>query len=188
MARRSPSRLGRRTARTDPTSISGRSAIAAARPITTDHRSVFGSWVGDMIVGSTVVTSDDGLTNSPAAFVLATDGREAVSLPQAGLAWRPVVDPTGGAAVYWAGTLEPTDDDLGWRTDRGRLVIGRWSAGPDASDEPGRNAPDAATRPSSAPRRRSPRVRSPIGTRAGTRPAHGSPSGWPTRTTRESEP
>lgn len=105
-----------------------------ARPITTDHRSVFGSWVGDVIVGSTVVTSDDGLTSTPAAFVLATDGQAAVALPQAGLAWRPAVDPTGGAAVYWAGTLEPTDADLGWRTVAGRLVVGRWSAATDASD------------------------------------------------------
>lgn len=108
----------------------------AARPITTDHRSVFGSWAGDMIVGSTVVTSDDGLTNSPSAFVLSTDGEEIVSLPQAGLAWRPVIDPTEGAAVYWAGTLEPTDDNLGWRTVAGRLVVGRWNAANDASDGP----------------------------------------------------
>jgi hypothetical protein len=105
----------------------------AARPITTDHRSVFGSWAGDMIVGSAVVTSDDGLTYSPSAFVLSTDGQEIVSLPQAGLAWRPVVDPTERAAVYWAGTLEPTDDNLGWRTVAGRLVVGRWNAASDAS-------------------------------------------------------
>jgi hypothetical protein len=108
---------------------------AKARPITTDHRSVFGSWVGDMVVGSAVVTSADGLTSTPAAFVLATDGQGAVALPQAGLAWRPAVDPTGGAAVYWTGTLEPTDGDLGWRTVAGRLVVGRWSAGTDASDD-----------------------------------------------------
>jgi hypothetical protein len=105
----------------------------AARPITTDHRSVFGSWAGDMIVGSTVETSDDGLTNNPAAFVLSTDGQKTVALPQAGLAWRPAVDPTEGAAVYWAGTLEPTDGDLGWRTVAGRLVVGRWNAGTDTS-------------------------------------------------------
>ena len=48
---------------------------AEARPITTDHRSVFGSWAGDLIVGSTVVTSDDGWTNDPAAFAIAPDGQ-----------------------------------------------------------------------------------------------------------------
>jgi hypothetical protein len=106
-----------------------------ARPITTDHRSVFGSWVGDTVVGSTVETTAEGLTGTPAAFVLATDGQGGVSLPQAGLAWRPVVDPTGGAAVYWAGTLEPADDELGWRTVAGQLVIGRWSAVSEASDD-----------------------------------------------------
>jgi len=106
---------------------------AKARPITTDHRSVFGSWDGDTVVGSTVVTSADGLTSTPSAFTLATDGQGAVSLPQAGLAWRPVVDPTGGAAVYWAGPLEPAADGLGWRTVAGRLVVGRWSGGTDTS-------------------------------------------------------
>jgi hypothetical protein len=109
---------------------------AEARPITTDHRSVFGSWEGDLIVGSTVVTSDDGLTNDPAAFAVAPDGKKVVSLPQVGLAWRPVVDPTGRAAIYWTGGLEPSDDGVGWRTVAGRLVVGRWNAGRDASGEP----------------------------------------------------
>jgi hypothetical protein len=109
---------------------------AEARPITTDHRSVFGSWEGDQIVGSTVVTSDDGLTNDPAAFAIAPDGEKVVSLPQVGLAWRPVVDPTGRAAIYWTGALEPSDDGVSWRTVAGRLVVGRWNAGSDASGEP----------------------------------------------------
>ena len=78
-APRSPSRPARRTARTAPTSTSGRSATPRRRPITTDHRSVFGSWAGDTIVGSTVVTSEDGLTNEPAAFMLATDGQTTVA-------------------------------------------------------------------------------------------------------------
>ena len=91
---------------------------AEATPITSDHRSVFGSWAGDSIVGSTVVTSDDGQTNEPAAFTWSRDGGTNVPLPQAGLAWRPAVDPSEGSAVYWAGTLKPSDDNLGWR-DRG---------------------------------------------------------------------
>jgi hypothetical protein len=109
---------------------------AEARPITTDHRSVFGSWEGDRIIGSTVVTSDDGLTNDPAAFAIASDGQMVVSLPQTGLAWRPVVDPTGRAAIYWTGALEPTADGTGWRTVAGRLVVGRWNAGSDPSGAP----------------------------------------------------
>jgi hypothetical protein len=109
---------------------------AEARPITSDHRSVFGSWAGNTIVGSTVVTSEDGDTNEPAAFILSTDGDTNVPLPQTGLAWRPAVDPNAGSAVYWAGTLEPTDDDLGWRTVVGSLVLGRWSVGTDTSGGP----------------------------------------------------
>ena len=109
---------------------------AEATPITSDHRSVFGSWAGDTIVGSTVVTTADGQDNEPAAFTLSPDGGANVPLPQTGLAWRPAVDPNQGSAVYWAGTLEPTDDDLGWRTVAGRLVLGRWSVGGDTSAGP----------------------------------------------------
>ena len=109
---------------------------AEATPITSDHRSVFGSWAGDTIVGSTVVTSDDGQTNEPAAFTWSPDGGTNVPLPQAGLAWRPAVDPSEGSAVYWAGTLKPSDDNLGWETVAGRLVLGRWNVGSETSAEP----------------------------------------------------
>ena len=109
---------------------------AEATPITSDHRSVFGSWAGGTIVGSTVVTSPDGQKSEPAAFTLSPDTDANVPLPQTGLAWRPAVDPNEGSAVYWAGTLEPTDDDLGWQTVDGRLVLGRWSVGSDTSAGP----------------------------------------------------
>lgn len=108
---------------------------AEATPITTDHRSVFGSWAGHTIVGSKVVTSGDGKTNEPAAFVISPD-RTKVGLPQTGLAWRPAVEPNEGSAVYWSGTLERTADGLGWRTVAGRLVLGRWSVGSDTTAGP----------------------------------------------------
>jgi hypothetical protein len=108
---------------------------AQAAPITTDHRSVFGSWAGSTIVGSTVLTSADGQTNKPAAFLISPD-RTSIGLPQTGLAWRPVVEPKQGSAVYWTGTLEPTPDGLGWRTVAGKLVLGRWNAGGDISAGP----------------------------------------------------
>ena len=108
----------------------------AATPITSDHRSVFGSWAGDMIVGSTVVPSANGQAEDPAAFTMTRDGDSSTPLPQTGLAWRPVVDPTAGSAVYWAGTIEPTQDDLGWKTVEGNLVLGRWSIGMDTSAGP----------------------------------------------------
>jgi Putative zinc-finger len=105
---------------------------AAATPITSDHRSVFGSWAGNTIVGSTVVTSADGKTNNPAAFIISPDGTT-VPVPQTGLAWRPAVEPDQGSAVYWSGTLEPTDNGLGWRTVAGNLVLGRWGVGGDTA-------------------------------------------------------
>jgi Putative zinc-finger len=108
---------------------------AEAAPITTDHRSVFGSWSGNTIVGSTVVTSGDGQTNEPAAFLITPDGTT-IDLPQTGLAWRPAVDPNEGSAVYWSGTVEPTADGVGWRTVAGSLVIGRWTGGTDTSAGP----------------------------------------------------
>ncbi len=108
---------------------------ATATPITTDHRSVFGSWAGNAIVGSTVVTSADGQTNEPAAFIISPD-RTNVALPQTGLAWRPAVEPNEGSAVYWSGTLQPSQDGLGWQTVAGRLVLGRWNVGTDTSAEP----------------------------------------------------
>jgi hypothetical protein len=108
---------------------------AEAKPITTDHRSVFGSWAGDSIVGSTVVTSGDGQTNKPAAFVISPD-RSHIGLPQTGLAWRPAVEPNEGSAVYWSGTLEPTANGLGWRTVAGNLVLGRWTVGGDTTGGP----------------------------------------------------
>jgi hypothetical protein len=99
---------------------------AQAKPITTDHRSVFGSWTDRSIVGSTVQAGPDGSVDRPQAFVIRESGSEPTVLPQVGLAWRPVVDPTGRTAVYWSGRLAPTADGLGWATRAGKLVVGRW--------------------------------------------------------------
>lgn len=104
---------------------------AEARPITSDHRSVFGSWAGDAIVGSSVLTTESA--DAPAAFVLSDPGAAPVFRPETGLVWRPVVDPTGGSAVYWSGTVEATEDGTGWTTASGSLVIGRWGSGGDTS-------------------------------------------------------
>jgi hypothetical protein len=99
---------------------------AQAKPITTDHRSVFGSWAKRSIVGSTVIAGPDGVFDRPQAFLLRDAASEPTTLPQAGLAWRPVVDPTGRTAVYWSGRLAPSSDGLGWITRAGKLVVGRW--------------------------------------------------------------
>jgi hypothetical protein len=110
-----------------------------AVPVTTDHRSVFGSWSGDTIVGSTVVADDS--RDEPTAFVLAGDGDERTLRPESGLAWRPAVDPSGRLAVYWAGALEA--DGERWATRNGRLVIGRWT---DDGDTTGGALPTPLTR------------------------------------------
>jgi hypothetical protein len=104
-----------------------------AVPVTDDHRSVFGSWVGDTIVGSTVITEAETANEAPRAFVLEPGSEETAGLPQTGLAWRPAVAPTGGSAAYWAGSLEPAADGTGWQTVDGRLVLGRWEIGSDTS-------------------------------------------------------
>src|SRR5699024_1724282 len=79
-----------------------------AVPVTTDHRSVFGSWAGETIVGSTVAA--EGSRDKPAAFVLPAAGEVRLFRPETGLVWRPTVDPSGRLAVYWAGAVEPDGD------------------------------------------------------------------------------
>jgi hypothetical protein len=111
---------------------------SAAVPVTSDHRSVFGSWSGETIVGSTVAS--DGSRDEPAAFVLPGDGEERILRPETGLVWRPAVDPNGQLAVYWAGSLKA--DGERWSTKSGRLVIGRWS---DDGDTTGGAAPTPLT-------------------------------------------
>jgi hypothetical protein len=125
---------------------------AQAAPITTDHRSVFGSWARGSIVGSTVTAGSNGRFERPLAFVIAPGATVPTLLPQTGLAWRPVVDPNGRAAVYWSGHLELTDDGLGWTTRSGHLVVGRWddvtaSTAPSASSsaDPSASATASAT-------------------------------------------
>lgn len=98
---------------------------AEASAVTFDHRSVFGSWSEDLLVGSTAFTDEAG-TTTPSAFVLDPTTGELRVLDAAGPAWRPVVDPTGWNAVYWRGTLAPTEDGLGWTPAEGALVVGTW--------------------------------------------------------------
>jgi len=106
---------------------------ARARAVTTDHRSVFGSWTSDVMVGSTIVETTKGngaaRTNlQPVTYLLDPTTRAVTVLPQTGQAWRPAVDPTGRLAVYWAGTVRSTASS-GYAPDAGRLVLGDWGAG-----------------------------------------------------------
>ena len=120
-----------------------------AQAVTQDHRSVFGSWSGEDVVGSSVEASADGSDATPRAILVNEDG-QTVALTDAGMAWRPTVDPTGERAVYWAGTVAPNADG-GFDTADGRLVIGRWGdiASPAPSGSPDASAsaqtPDASS-------------------------------------------
>ncbi len=122
-----------------------------ASRVTTDHRSVFGSWSGDQIVGSTVVErtgAGNGSTSelNPSSFFLDPSNLGMVDLPQAGSAWRPAVDPTGPRAVYWTGSVRATAEP-GFAPDAGRLVLGDW----DVPTPQGSGAPPATPVPTPLP-------------------------------------
>lgn len=128
-----------------------------ARAVTTDHRSVFGSWVGDIAVGSTVVTTpqsgeEAGSTEmSGSSFLLDPSTAVITALPETGRAWRPAVDPSGRQAVYWAGTLRTSETVPEYGPDAGRLVLGDWgmSGAAGASADP--NGSSAPTEPAGSP-------------------------------------
>jgi anti-sigma factor RsiW len=107
---------------------------ARATRVTNDQRSIFGSWSGDVMVGSTVVptANDDGASPrtdlEPASFLLDPATATLTDLPQTGKAWRPAVGPRGRLAVYWTGTVRTTSVP-GFAPDAGRLVLGDWGTG-----------------------------------------------------------
>jgi hypothetical protein len=115
---------------------------AAARPLTTDHATIFSSWVGDEILASRAVatpsvdspatcgscsrsTSPVPETFIPSSFAL--DPVTGIERPLGGnLGWRPVVDPTGRRVAYWTGTLRFDPSVSAWIPDEGRLVVDTW--------------------------------------------------------------
>ena len=111
-----------------------------AMPLTTDHRSIFGSWVDDVMVGSTVVEATIGNGSSaktelrPSSYLLDPATRLVTALPQTGEAWRPAVDPTGRRAIYWSGVVRSTTSP-GFAPDTGKLVLGDWGTGSSAPSE-----------------------------------------------------
>ena len=122
---------------------------AEAHPVTTDHRSEFGSWSGDIIVGSTAVDTKKGTVG--AAFMIDPATGNQTLLPQIGNAWRPSVDPNSRQAVYWTGRLRATSDGPGFAPDSGKLVLGAWdSVNATPSNETASNEP-SATAPADQP-------------------------------------
>lgn len=114
---------------------------AKAHRVTDDHRSMFGSWAGDLVAGSTVVEKNPNRLD-PATFLLDPTTSAVTGLAQIGQAWRPSVDPTGRKAVYWSGTVRATSEP-GYAPDAGRLVLGDWgvTAVRDDSASPAPTAP-----------------------------------------------
>jgi hypothetical protein len=141
-------------ATTGPDIYVWRVGTPSARKVTDDGRSIFGSWIGERVVGSSAVdeTGTASMGIRPASFLLDPETGARAALPQTGAAWRPVVDPEGRKAVYWSGTLRSVGGP-GFAPDTGRLVLGDWavttatasasasgSAAPDASGSAGASA------------------------------------------------
>ncbi len=111
---------------------------ARATPITHDGVSQFSGWYGGRILLSRTVVDDVPATRdaSPDAVVArayladpATGDAQAI----AGVAWRPVVDPTQRRVAFWRGLFAWSEDDHTWMPSQGRLVIGDWEELQDGS-------------------------------------------------------
>lgn len=96
-----------------------------ARPLTDDHASVFGSWVGSRLIGSRPEVVDGSGAVAPTSFILdpSTGAETAIEAP----VWRPVVDPDGHWAVTWDGTVRVDPDTHTAVPDRGSLVLAGYS-------------------------------------------------------------
>jgi hypothetical protein len=113
-----------------------------ALPLTHDHGSVFGSWAGNVVLGSRATTAPVATAGAtvavdvePQSFFL--DPATGVETPIAVPVWRPIVDPAGDRAVAWAGTVKLSGDGLTTIPATGSLVLRGFTAtvGPDQSGE-----------------------------------------------------
>ncbi|MFL5754977.1 MAG: hypothetical protein ACJ77N_01645 [Chloroflexota bacterium] len=105
-----------------------RAGDQTARPITTDHASVFADWVGNRLLVSRVAGHSAAGGATPASVLIdpATSASEPID---ADSMWRPTVHPNGRTAVWWSGTVEAAPDPAGWRPATGQLVVDNWPAG-----------------------------------------------------------
>lgn len=101
----------------------------SAKPITTDHRSVFATWLGERVLASRGVPDPTEPAGSrtlrPQAFLLDPASGEETALV-GGEVWRPSVDPQRRLAVYWDGTLTLNDASTELMPAAGKLVLGPW--------------------------------------------------------------
>jgi hypothetical protein len=104
-----------------------------ARPMTSDHVSVFASWIGGLVVGSRPAAAGPGEVEARSFLLDPATGKESdLSSP----AWRPIVDPAGDRAVTWVGTVKVGSDGLTSIPATGSLVLRGFSkdTGPEPSD------------------------------------------------------
>jgi hypothetical protein len=112
-----------------------------ARTLTTDHRSVFGSWAGDRLLGSRPdAIGDAGAEVAPRSFLI--DPATGLETAIEASVWRPIVDPAGDRAVAWVGTVKASADGLATVPASGALVLRAFApdAGPAASPSAGSTA------------------------------------------------
>jgi hypothetical protein len=97
-----------------------------ARRLTSDHASVFGSWVGSRVLGSrpSESTTDGAGVDAETFFLDPATGKES---PTAAAGWRPVVDPDDRWAVVWDGTVQVDQDNGTPMPATGSLVLRKFS-------------------------------------------------------------
>jgi len=97
----------------------------AAQPVTTDHRSVFASWIDGRLVGSRpAVALDEGDEADAESFLL--DPETGDMTPLAGAGWRPAVAPSGEFAVTWNGTVVGRNGGRQVAFGTGQLELASW--------------------------------------------------------------
>ena len=99
-----------------------------ALPLTHDHVSVFGSWVGSRVLGSRPTAAATAGAAEVSAESFYIDPATAREIPIAAAVWRPIVDPDGRWAVLWNGTVRLGADHLTSVPAKGSLVLRRVGA------------------------------------------------------------
>lgn len=125
-----------------------------AHAMTTDHQSAFGSWAGDLAIGSrpglppaTPAPSSGETAGAsstpdpqpvtdvePVTFSLDPATGTEVILPVA--YWRPAVSPTGRRAVVWDGSVRADSGDRTIKLTDGRLGLVNWGVNDATSTDP----------------------------------------------------
>jgi hypothetical protein len=123
-----------------------------AHAVTTDHRSVFATWLDGQLLGSRIVAAAGQQDPAPTSFLIDPVTKRETPLDATG--WRPSVDPRGRFAVYWDGSVAVSEQGTELRPADGRLVLAPWSAAtprqPSTSPQTGEPAGGSAS-PSASP-------------------------------------